>query len=181
MKGPSARALPCCWLALSRWVRRWVLRWSPWRLHATHNRLRRLGVWRVQPTRRVRKRAPSIRPGPRRASAGFRPGTKPTVAGDTGPAPRAPWQVPGTSLHCQLPDPCWVCRCARIQSRKCPPGHAALMAGFRPGSTWILLATSRRVTRMPISAVGPVPWTSNPAPRRASGAISRRGSSSWEG
>ena len=132
-------------------------------------------------TRRVRKRTPGVRPGPRRASAGFRPGTRPPVAGDTGPAPRAPWQVRGTSLHCQLPGPCRVCRCARIQSRNCPPGQTRLIAGFRPGSTWILLAASRRVTRMPISAVGPVPWTSNPAPRHASGAISRRGSSSWEG
>ena len=97
MKVPSARALPCCWPALSRWLRRWALRWRPWRLHATNNRLRRLGVWRVHQTRRVRKRKPGVRPGPRRAGAGFRPSTRPPVAGDVGPAPRVPWQVRGTA------------------------------------------------------------------------------------
>jgi hypothetical protein len=39
----------------------------------------------------------------------------------------------------------------------------------------IPLTIFRRVTRMLISAVGPVPWTSIPVPRRDSGAISLRG------
>jgi hypothetical protein len=131
---------------------------------------RRVGVLQ---TRRVRNRTPGDRPGR------FRPGTRSPAAGHTGPALRAPWQVPGTGLYCQLPGPCRICSPAR--SRNCPPEQTRLTAGFRTGSTWILLTTSRPVTHMPISAGGPVPWTSNPAPRRASGAISRRGSSSWEG
>jgi hypothetical protein len=175
MKGPSARALPCCWPASSRWVRRWALRWSPWRLHPTHNRLRRLGAWRVHQTRRVRKRRPGVRQGPRCTSAGFRPGTRPAVARNSRPARRALWQVRGTSLHCQLPRPCRVCRCA--QSRNCPPGQTPLSAGPRPGSTWIVLAASRRVTPMPISAVGRELRVSSPVPKHASAGISLRASS----
>ena len=121
-------------------------------------------------TRRVRKRRSGVRPRPRRASVGFRPGTRVPVAGGGGPAPpRVPWQVRGTSLHCQLPGPCRVYRCAPIQSRNCLQGQARLSAGLRPGSTWILLAASRRVTRMPISAAGRELRVPRPVPKHALG------------
>ena len=88
-----------------------------------------------------------------------------------------PLAGPRTSPHCQLPDPCRVCRCARIQSRNCPQGQTRLIAGLRPGSTWTLLAASRRVTRMPISAVGRELRVLSPVPKHASAGISPRASS----
>ena len=52
-----------------------------------------------------------------------------------------------------------------------------LIAGFGPGSTWILLAASRHVTRMPISAIGRELRVSSPVRKHASAGISPRASS----
>ena len=135
-----------------------------------------IGMWRVRPTRRVRKRTPGIRPGPRRASGGFRRGTPPAVAANAGPALRAPWQVRGQA---PLPAPGSVPG-LQVRSHTKPQlssGQTRLIGGLRPGSTWIPLAASRRVTRMPISAVGRELRVSSPVPKHASARISPRASS----
>ena len=134
----------------------------------------------VHPTRRADVHVPGARPRPTCAIAGFKPGTKklrPPATRNVDPASiRVPWPVRGICLHCRRPSPRRVCRCTRVQRGNCLPARPRLIAGFSPGSTWILLAASRRGRLMPISAAGHAPWVSSPAPRLASAGISRRAS-----
>ena len=91
---------------------------------------------------------------------------------------RVPWPVRGTCLHCRSRSAPGLQVHSRTK-RQLSSSAARLIAGFRPGSTWILLAASRRGRLMPISAAGRALRASSPAPKLASAGISPRASSIW--